>query len=116
VDKVSHVLVGCVYARQVWIRCLRAFGLTVPILTATDSLRSWWFEARKRFRRKEKRGFDTLVTLISWRLWKQRNARVFDNGTRQFSEEALVDQILAEWDLWSKAGLGGCFFFARVVH
>jgi hypothetical protein len=57
-----------------------------------------------------------LVILISWRLSKQRNARVFDNVTRQFSGEALVDQIMLEWELWSKAGLGGCHFFARVVH
>jgi hypothetical protein len=56
------------------------------------------------------------VILISWRLWKQRNARVFGNTTRQFSEEALVDQILLDWELWTKAGLGGCVSFARVVH
>jgi hypothetical protein len=116
VDSVSHVLMGCVFARQVWFRCLQTFGLELAIPTASDSLQSWWFEARKRFGKKEKRGFDTLVILISWRLWKQRNARVFGNITRQFSEEALVDQIMLDWELWTKAGLGGCVSFARVVH
>jgi hypothetical protein len=95
---------------------LQKVGLSLPIPTVTDSLQSWWFEVRKRFGRKEKRGFDTLVILISWRLWKQRNARVFDNISRQFSKEALVAQIMLDWELWAKAGLGGCLFFARVVH
>jgi hypothetical protein len=57
-----------------------------------------------------------LAILICWRLWKQRNARAFANVRGQFSAVGLVEQVLAEWDLWTKAGLGGCNAFARVVH
>jgi hypothetical protein len=40
---------------------------------------------REQFRSKEKKGFDSLVILVSWRLWRQRNARVFQNASNQFS-------------------------------
>jgi hypothetical protein len=91
-------------------------GMEVPTPRETDNLLDWWALARKRFRRKEKKGFDSFIILIAWRIWKQRNARVFDNVARQFSEVQLVEQIFEEWDLWAKAGLGGCNLFARVVH
>jgi hypothetical protein len=116
VDTVRHVLVGCVYARQVWHRCFMLMGMEVPMPTETDNLQDWWALARKRFRRKEKKGFDSFIILIAWRIWKQRNARIFDNVARQFSEVQLVEQIVEEWDLWAKASLGGCNLFARVVH
>jgi hypothetical protein len=34
-------------------------------------------------------------------------ARVFNNPRKQFSVQGLVDQVLAEWEQWSVAGLGG---------
>jgi hypothetical protein len=115
-DSASHIFVECVYARQVWLGCLTVLGIDVDIPCAQDSLQNWWKNARGRFRKKEKQGFDALVILITWRLWKQRNARVFNNHRKQFSVQGLVDQVIAEWELWSVAGLGGCNRFQRVVH
>jgi hypothetical protein len=34
--------------------------------------------------------------MIAWRIWKQRNAKVFDNTARQFLEVQLVEQIFDE--------------------
>jgi hypothetical protein len=78
-DSASHIFVECVYARQVWLGCLTVLGIDVNIPCAQDSLQNWWKNARGRFRKKEKQGFDALVILITGRLWKQRNARVFNN-------------------------------------
>jgi hypothetical protein len=115
-DSTSHIFVEYVYARQVWVGCLVALGIDIAAPMVNDSLQEWWKVARGRFKRKEKHGFDALVILISWRLWKQRNARVFNNPRKQFSVQGLVDQVLAEWAQWSVAGLGGCSRFQRVVH
>ena len=68
----------------------------------TDALNSWWLEARAGFNRKEKRGFDTLAILVYWRLWKQRNAWVFDNIGGQYTAEGLLDQIVLEWEHWRR--------------
>jgi hypothetical protein len=59
----------------------------------------WWLSTRVRVRTNERRASDTLVILVSWRPWKQRNARSFDNVRGQFSVKGLVEQVLAEWVL-----------------
>jgi hypothetical protein len=38
----------------------------------------------------------TLVVLVSWRLWRQRNARCFNNTEKQFSVQGLIDQVVAD--------------------
>jgi hypothetical protein len=109
-------LLRCVYAREVWLGCFHRFGLVVAIPEVHDSLQSWWFRVRRGFMRRDRRGFDSLVILIGWRLWKQRNARFFQNTRKQFDVQGLVNQILQEWKQWYLAGLGGSSNFARVVH
>ena len=96
-DTVSHILVGCVYSRQVWFEVFQYLGIVSGLPQLTDTLSSWWFRERKRFCKKDRRGFDTLVILACWRLWKQRNARAFNNVHGQFSVLGLRDQIVAEW-------------------
>jgi hypothetical protein len=49
---------------------------------ANDSLQEWWKRARCRLRGKEKCYLDMFVILVSWRLWKQWNARVFQNPNK----------------------------------
>jgi hypothetical protein len=95
---------------------LSGIGVGVDTPLMEEDWTEWWLRSRRRFRRKERRAFDSLAILICWRLWKQRNARAFANVRGQFSAVGLVEQVLAEWDLWTKAGLGGCNAFARVVH
>ena len=47
------------------------------------------------------------MILIVWALWKQRNARLFNNVRQQFSVTVLVDRIVDEFKLWREAGVGG---------
>lgn len=115
-DTVQHILVNCPYARQVWFKCARRLQVRVGLPQLTDSLQLWWRRERSRFSNKDRRGLDTFVILGCWRLWKQRNARVFHNTRGQFSVSGLVEQIIADWNLWRSAGLGGSNSFARVVH
>jgi hypothetical protein len=67
------------------------------------NLEIWWTEARKRLRREDRRYFDTLVLLVAWTLWKQRNARVFGNIERQLSTEQIIDTVIEELSLWRVA-------------
>ena len=49
-----------------------------------------------------RRGFDSLVILVSWIVWKERNDRTFDRCVRTVDEvvRRALDEILA----WSLAG------------
>jgi hypothetical protein len=56
---------------------------------------------------KDMRGFDTLVLLTAWLLWKQRNARVFNNMPQQCNVPQLVVRIKEEFNAWNEARVGG---------
>lgn len=76
-DNVDHILLHCVYSRQLWFRCFQGANIKLTILpTMTDRLESWWCRARKSVPKDLRKGFDSVVTLICWSLWKQRNDSV----------------------------------------
>jgi hypothetical protein len=106
-DALDHVLMRCLYARQVWFGCITAVGLNIVEPNRDSSLESWWSSARELVRRKDRRSFDTLVILIAWQIWKQRNARVFGNTQLQCSTTQLLFRIKEEFELWKLAKRGG---------
>jgi hypothetical protein len=55
----------------------------------------------------DRRRFDTLVILVAWTLWKQRNARVFANVSRQLNANQILQKIKEEFSLWEAAIIGG---------
>jgi len=69
------------------------------------NLAVWWAAARKRIPRDTRKGFDSLVVLVSWLLWKERNNRTFDRRARtaQEMQVAVVDEIV----MWIQAGYKG---------
>jgi hypothetical protein len=73
----------------------------------------WWSKSRKRVFKPDKRKFDAMVALVARSLWKQRNARVFDNVRRQLSTEQLVEAIEEEFKRWELARNGGSTSDAR---
>ena len=54
----------------------------------------------------ERKKIDTVVALVCWSLWKNRNAWAFADSSRQFSVERLAARILDELQLWSMARRG----------
>ena len=59
-------------------------------------------DARKQVPKAGRRGFDSLVILVSWIVWKERNDRTFDRYIHTIDEvvRRALDEILA----WSLAG------------
>lgn len=60
-----------------------------------------------------KKGFDVLVLLISWMLWKERNRRVFD--AKSTTSQYLAIAISAEGNLWLQAGYRALSCFLALV-
>ena len=102
-DKVDHILLQCVYARQVWFLCFRELGVDEALIPTTDdTLGDWWVSARKRIDKRHRRGFDTICISVCWNLWKQRNGRVFRNSNIA-NEWGTADLIHQELRLWASA-------------
>ena len=70
--------------------------------THSYSLAFWWTEERKQVPKVDRRGFDSLVILVSWSFWKERNDRTFDRRVRTVDD--LVMRVCDEVVAWSHAG------------
>ena len=65
-------------------------------------LLDWWQQERMRVPESFRRGFDSLVLLVSWEVWKERNRRTFDSSCKTPTE--LVSLIRHEANDWIAAG------------
>jgi hypothetical protein len=99
-DTSEHILVRCVYAREVWWGCRERLRIQFQTPGENSSLREWWTKERERFKAKERRWFDGLVCTVVHALWKQRNAWCFGNRHSQYPAETLVTRILEELRLY----------------
>jgi hypothetical protein len=101
-ESISHLLQFCAYSREVWFRLLRPAGF--PQLTLQDEMEfaDLWLTRCKMVHRDHRKGFDSLVVLISWLVWKQRNDRIFNNSMLHAAQLALW--IKEEGLLWVAAG------------
>ena len=101
-ETLDHILLGCVLSRQVWIMLLSKLGLTAVGAHGDVDPFLWWAWARRRVHRGSRKGFDSLLMLTCWVLWKERNARTFRNEAKDARELCL--EILQEAALWLRAG------------
>ena len=107
VDAIEHILVQCVYARQVWHYCRQAMKMAIRIPSPEQTLEAWWLEERALvMSKKKKKWLDAWIILVCWHLWKQRNARVFGDIAKQCNEDVLAARIVEDMKMWSKAGVG----------
>ena len=81
-ETLDHILLGCVLSRQVWNMLLSKLGLTTVAAHGDVDPFLWWAWARRRVPRGSRKGFDSLVMLTCWVLWKERNARTFRNEAK----------------------------------
>jgi len=98
----DHILLGCVFSREVWALALRDWRLANFFQVVEENTMVWWSAARKRLPKELRRGFDSFFLLLGWLLWKQRNARTFNQDA--LCAPLLVKRLREESDLWVAAG------------
>ena len=104
-DTVDHILLRCVFARQVWHCCfLRARITTNLVPTTDDKIADWWLHARKQIPKETRKGFDSIVMLICWSLWKHRNGLVFGPTRVVSSIASFTGQIFDDLRAWAMVG------------
>ena len=114
-ETISHILVGCVYAREVWSNLLRRWNwlrLAVGLSTHLEST-DWWSWSRKQVHGDDRKAFDTLLVLVVWLLWEERNNRIFQNSNMLASD--LVLRIIEEGRLGLMQVLGIFRSFSRML-
>ncbi|WVZ94059.1 hypothetical protein U9M48_040001, partial [Paspalum notatum var. saurae] len=102
-ETINHLLSSCVLAREVWAEVLRSFNLSVvQPPDSSSSFNSWWKHAARSLLGSLRGGFNSLVILVSWELWKHRNACVFEGGRPNV--QAVLLSVTEEGRLWCLAG------------
>jgi hypothetical protein len=102
-ETMDHMLVGCVYSREVMFLLFRRCDWLPLISEADDSLVDWWLQARERVPNARRPAFDTLILQVTRCIWLERNARVFKATTSSAAQ--LVGTIGRLVDDWSNARL-----------
>jgi hypothetical protein len=65
-------------------------------------LQDWWRKAEQKVPNSQRKGFNSLVILVTWLLWKHRNACVFDGVPPSIRK--IVQEIHEDVKLWGMAG------------
>jgi hypothetical protein len=89
-ETIHHLLCTCIFSWQFWQQLLCWFVL--PDLAPQSvlvSLFEWWQQAGDTLNKDTRQGFNSLVVLGAWILWKMRNDIVF-NGASPRTDQALL--------------------------
>jgi len=105
-SSISYVTAFFHDSSGLWHLLLCHFGLP-DIGPQPDSTNffDWWLQATNSFNKEVKRGFNLLVSLGAWILWKGRNDRVFNGISPNLSRALLLAS--EEVDLWILASAKG---------
>ncbi|BAF07609.2 Os02g0118800 [Oryza sativa Japonica Group] len=99
-----HLFVTCAFTRRVWRMMQGWIGINFLLPTENEpALADWWMKARMAFRTGYRSIFDSVFALTCWLLWKECNARVFEQKFR--SIEQLVQDIKEEAIVWKTTGV-----------
>jgi hypothetical protein len=102
VETLDHLLIQCVMARETWFKILCPLGCQHLTLLPNNTTVQWWLTSRKVVTKAHRKVFDSLVLLVAWSLWLERNNRVFN---RKISTVvAVISCILCRVKIWGRAG------------
>lgn len=102
-EELDHLLVQCVFSREVWFKALRKYGWQSLAPGQNDSFILWWLRARKAVSKVRRKAFDSFIVLVGWHLWLERNARTFRNVTASVS--SVLSSIAQATEQWCLAKL-----------
>lgn len=107
-------MLRCVFAWQVWHCCFLRARINIMLMpTTNDSISVWWMEARKRMPKENRKGFDSVIMLFCWHLWKHRNEMVFGPRREVSTVANFTSQIFDEMRTWVRAGCSGVNVFCE---
>ena len=99
----THLFVHCRYTQQTWLQ-LRNWARADFLIPGGNfqSTEDWWLAARKSAPKELRRDFDTFSMLVHWRIWKERNARIFQQISSPVSR--VFEMIIEDLHSWRAAG------------
>jgi hypothetical protein len=103
-EDTQHLFIGCVVVNIIWNSVLKWAGFDQVVQISSQNLRTWWKQALKNMQNAGKKKLNSIIMLVSWLIWRERNNRVFKNSYKPIPQ--LIDQIQSEARMWSIASKG----------
>jgi hypothetical protein len=103
-ETAAHLLFQCRFSARIW-NAIRVWvdapELDVTAWNGIPTVKEWWSAVALR-RGHRRKAISSLIMLVTWEVWKEINARVFQHVCRL--PNVLVEAIKAEARLWMIAG------------
>jgi hypothetical protein len=99
-ELVDHLVIQCVFSREVWFSALRRCGWHHLAPSADDSFVTWWVHSRKQVAKEHRKAFNSLIIAIVWSIWLERNERCFARSCK--SPTAVVRDVWNSVDMWCR--------------
>ncbi len=71
----------------------------------TAILEDWWVQTVQATAKEKRKGVKSILILLSWEIWKERNSRVF--GNLETPPHRIIDKVTDEIWLWCAGGAKG---------
>jgi hypothetical protein len=101
-ETMDHLIIGCTFSREVWSILLSKLHLQDVLIIQEERALEWWLRSRKLLLKHLRKGFDSLFFLVGWSIWKEINARTFNDKANPPSR--LAQLIQDEASEWCRAG------------
>ncbi|RCV11247.1 hypothetical protein SETIT_2G170900v2, partial [Setaria italica] len=105
-ETISHLLLGCVFAREFWFKLLQTVGQQALAPQIGEvSFDDWWERAVSGAGEQLHKGLNSLIILGAWILWNHRNRCVFDGVSPNLARALMLAG--EELHVWGLAGARG---------
>jgi hypothetical protein len=102
-ESIDHLLVSCVFSREVWFKTLSCFGWQLATPPQNAIFTRWWLHWCRRIARPRRRAFDSVVAMTTRLLWLQHNEKVFRGLSS--TPDFVLQLMLRTCDQWCAARL-----------
>jgi hypothetical protein len=101
-ETAQHLLAECPFMMQLWCSILPMAGLPACFVPQSNQkLADWLDDTRRMIAKKDQKSWTALAQLIWWKIWKERNARIFQRQANNLL--TLKASIIEEAQLWRSA-------------
>jgi hypothetical protein len=99
----DHLFVHCRYTTRLWgfVKDWMGTNAITPLQWANHDIHSWW-DSMTGAHVPNRKAMASVALLVSWELWNERNARVFN--AKSAPPQVVFDKIRKEAHLWVLAG------------
>jgi hypothetical protein len=106
-ETTEHLLIECT-SRIIWDKIGSAYGLPrlrPHSLFLGRVLSEWFRELAGSSNSAKARGVRSLIILVCWTIWRERNVRIFEGQEK--GEDRLISEVKEEARQWAQAGAKG---------